>query len=150
MITLSGDGGLAMLLGELITLRQLDLPVNVVVFNNGALSFVELEMKAAGIVTFATDLDNPSFAEVARAVGLHGVRVEQPAELEDGLREALAHKGPALVEVMTEPQELSIPPNITLDQMKGFTLYAARSIFSGNGNEVVQLAKSNLRQLARE
>lgn len=150
VITLSGDGGLAMLLGELITLRQLDLPVKVVVFNNGALSFVELEMKAAGIVTFATDLDNPSFAEVARAVGLHGVRVDQPAGLEAGLREALAHEGPALVEVMTEPQELSIPPSITLDQMRGFTLYAARSIFSGNGDEVVQLAKSNLRQLARE
>jgi pyruvate dehydrogenase (quinone) len=150
VITLSGDGGLAMLLGELITLRQLDLPVKVVVFNNGALSFVELEMKAAGIVTFATDLDNPSFAEVARAVGLHAVRVDQPAELEAGLREALAHEGPALVEVMTEPQELSIPPSITLDQMRGFTLYAARSMFSGNGNEVVQLAKSNLRQLARE
>ncbi len=150
VITLSGDGGVAMLLGELITLHQLDLPVKVVVFNNGALSFVELEMKAAGIVTFATDLDNPSFAEVARAIGLHGVRVEQPSELETGLHDALAHDGPALIEVMIEPQELSIPPNVTLDQMRGFTLYAARSIFSGNGDEVVQLAKTNIRQLGRE
>jgi pyruvate dehydrogenase (quinone) len=150
VITLSGDGGVAMLLGELLTLRQQRLPVKVVVFNNGALSFVELEMKAAGIVTFATNLDNPSFAEVARAVGLHGVRVEKPSELESGLRDALAHAGPALVEVMTERQELSIPPNVTLDQIRGFTLYAARSIFSGNGDEVVQLAKTNLRQLERE
>jgi pyruvate dehydrogenase (quinone) len=150
VITLSGDGGVAMLLGELITLRQQHLPVKVVVFNNGALSFVELEMKAAGIVTFATDLDNPSFAEVARAVGLHGVRVEQASELESGIRDALAHPGPALLEVMTEPQELSIPPNVTLDQMRGFSLYAARSIFSGNGDEAVELAKTNLRQLARE
>jgi pyruvate dehydrogenase (quinone) len=150
VITLSGDGGVAMLLGELITLRQQHLPVKVVVFNNGALSFVELEMKAAGIVTFATDLDNPSFAEVARAVGLHGVRVEKPSELESGLRDALAHTGPALIEVMTERQELSIPPNVTLDQIRGFTLYAARSIFSGKGDEVVQLAKTNLRQLERE
>jgi pyruvate dehydrogenase (quinone) len=150
VITLSGDGGVAMLLGELLTLRQLDLPVKVVVFNNGALSFVELEMKAAGIVTFATELDNPSFAEVARAIGLHGVRVEKPSELESGLREALTHPGPALIEVMTERQELSIPPNITLDQIRGFTLYAARSIFSGNGDEVVQLAKTNLRQIERE
>jgi pyruvate dehydrogenase (quinone) len=150
VITLSGDGGVAMLLGELLTLRQLDLPVKVVVFNNGALSFVELEMKAAGIVTFATDLDNPSFAEVARAIGLHGVRVEKPSDLEGGLRDALAHPGPALIEVMTERSELSIPPNITLDQIRGFTLYAARSIFSGSGDEVVQLAKTNLRQLERE
>jgi pyruvate dehydrogenase (quinone) len=150
VITLSGDGGVAMLLGELLTLRQQDLPVKVVVFNNGALSFVELEMKAAGIVTFATDLDNPSFAEVARAIGLHGVRVEKPSELDSALGEALAHPGPALIEVMTERQELSMPPNVTLDQMRGFTLYAARSIFSGNGDEVVQLAKTNLRQLERE
>jgi pyruvate dehydrogenase (quinone) len=150
VITLSGDGGVAMLLGELITLRQQDLPVKVVVLNNGALSFVELEMKAAGIVTYATDLDNPSFADVARAVGLHGVRVEKPSEIDTGLRDALAHPGPALIEVMTERQELSIPPNVTLDQMRGFTLYAARSIFSGNGDEVVQLAKTNLRQLGRE
>ena len=95
VVALSGDGGLAMLLGELLTLRQLDLPVKVVVFNNGALAFVELEMKAAGIVNFGTDLDNPDFAAVARAVGLYGVRVERPEELDDALRAAFAHDGPA-------------------------------------------------------
>ncbi len=87
---LSGDGGLAMMLGDLLTLRQLKLPIKMVVFNNGALAFVELEMKAAGIVTYATDLDNPSFAEVANAIGIHGVRVEQPGDLESALRTAFA------------------------------------------------------------
>ena len=150
VVTLSGDGGLAMLLGELVTLRQQRLPVKVVVFNNGALSFVELEMKSGGIVTFGTDLDNPSFAEVARAVGLHGVRVERAGALEDGLREAFAHDGPALIEVVTARQELSLPPAITTDQIKGFTLYAARTILSGGGDEIVEVARTNLRQLAAE
>ena len=97
VVTLSGDGGLAMLLGELITLRQQHLPVKIVVFNNGALSFVELEMKAAGIVTYGTDLDNPDFAGMARSAGLFGVRVDKADELEDALKEAFGHDGPALV-----------------------------------------------------
>jgi pyruvate dehydrogenase (quinone) len=150
VITLSGDGGIAMMLGELLTLRQLHLPVKVVVFNNGALAFVELEMQADGIVNFGTDLDNPSFAEVARAVGLHGVRIEHPSELAGGLREAFAHNGPAVIEVMTARQELSIPPGITASQVKGFTLWATRSVLSGQGSEVLQLAKTNLRELALE
>jgi pyruvate dehydrogenase (quinone) len=148
VVTLSGDGGISMMLGDLLTLRQQRLPVKVVVLNNGALSFVELEMKADGIVNFATDLDNPSFADVARAVGLQGVRIEHPSELDDGLRAAFAHDGPALVEVMTERQELSIPPGITAAQAKGFTLWATRSILSGRGDEVLEVAKSNIRELA--
>ena len=103
VITLSGDGGLAMLLGELITLRQQRLPVKVVVFNNGALSFVELEMKAGGIVTYGTDLDNPDFAGIARSAGLLGVRVSHASELEGALKEAFGHDGPALVEVRSGP-----------------------------------------------
>jgi pyruvate dehydrogenase (quinone) len=150
VVALSGDGGLAMLLGELITLRQQRLPVKVVVFNNGALSFVELEMKAAGIVNYGTGLDNPDFAEVARAMGLHGVRVERPSELEPALRDALGHDGPALVDVVTARQELSLPPKVTLDQIKGFTLYATRTILSGRGDEIVELARTNLRELAGE
>ncbi len=150
VVTLSGDGGLAMLMGELLTLRQQHLPVKVVVLNNGALAFVELEMLADGIPIFGTDLDNPSFAEIARAVGLHGVRVERPSELEDGLREGLGHDGASVIEVMTVRQELSIPPKITYDQAKGFTLWATRSILSGAGDEVLEVAKSNLRQLGRE
>jgi pyruvate dehydrogenase (quinone) len=98
VVTLSGDGGLAMLLGDLITLRQRHLPVKIVVFNNGALAFVELEMKAAGIVTYATDLDNPSFAAVARAIGLHGVQVDHPSDLDGALKEAFAHEGAAVIE----------------------------------------------------
>jgi pyruvate dehydrogenase (quinone) len=150
VITLSGDGGIAMLLGDLITLRQLHLPVKVVVFNNGALSFVELEMKAAGIVNWGTDLDNPDFAGIARAAGLFGVRVDKADELEDALKAAFAHDGPALVDVRTARQELSVPPKVTHDQVKGFTLYATRTILSGEGSELIELTKTNLRELAIE
>jgi pyruvate dehydrogenase (quinone) len=150
VVTLSGDGGLAMLMGELLTLRQSRLPVKVVVLNNGALAFVELEMKADGIVNYGTDLDNPSFADVARAVGLHGVRIEHPSGLEDGLREAFAHDGATVVEVMTTRQELAIPPTITAAQATGFTLWATRSILSGRGDEVLEVARTNIRELALE
>ncbi len=147
VVTLSGDGGLAMLLGELITLRQLHLPVKVVVFNNGALSFVELEMKAAGIVTYGTDLDDPDFAGIARSAGLLGARVTQADELEGALKEAFAHDGPALVEVHTARHELSLPPKLSYGELKGFTLYATRTILSGGGEELIDLARTNLREL---
>jgi pyruvate dehydrogenase (quinone) len=147
VVTLSGDGGLAMLLGELITLRQQHLPVKVVVFNNGALAFVELEMKAAGIVTYGTDLDNPDFAGIAQAVGLFGARVEKAGELDDALRAAFEHDGAALVDVRTDRHELSLPPKLTYGQIKGFTLYATRTILSGGGDELLDLAKTNLRDL---
>lgn len=147
VVSLSGDGGLAMLMGELLTLRQHHLPVKVVVLNNGSLGFVELEMKADGIVTFGTDLDNPSFAEIAGAVGLHGVRIEHPGELQQGLREGLAHEGASVIEVLTERQELSIPPRITVSQAQGFTLWATRSVLSGRGDEVLEVARTNLREL---
>ncbi len=147
VVTLSGDGGLAMLLGELITLRQQRLPVKVVVFNNGALSFVELEMKAGGIVTYGTDLDNPDFAGMARSAGLFGVRVDKANELEGALQEAFGHDGPALVDVRTARHELSLPPKLTYGEIKGFTLYATRTILSGGGEELVELAKTNLREL---
>ena len=150
VIALSGDGGLAMMLGELITLRQLALPVKVVVFNNGSLAFVELEMKAAGIVNYATDLENPSFAELARAIGLHGVRVERAGDLDVALNGVFAHDGPAVVEVLTARQELSMPPKLTLEQMKGFTLYATRTILSGRGDEIVELARTNIRDIGLE
>ena len=150
VVTLSGDGGLAMLLGELITLRQLNLPVKVVVFNNGALAFVELEMKAAGIVNYGTELDNPDFAGIARASGLFGETVEKSDDLEDVLAAAFAHAGPALVNVHTARQELAIPPKITLEQAKGFSLFAMRTILSGAGDEIVEVAKTNLRQLVKE
>jgi pyruvate dehydrogenase (quinone) len=150
VVSLSGDGGLAMLLGELITLRQLRLPVKVVVFNNGALTFVELEMKAAGIPNWGTDLDNPDFAGIAQATGLFGQRVTKAGELEGALRAAFAHDGPALVEVPTARQELALPPKLEYGQIKGFTLYATRTVLDGDGRQLVELARTNLRQLEAE
>jgi pyruvate dehydrogenase (quinone) len=144
VITFAGDGGLAMMFGELITLQQLQLPVKIVVFNNGALSFVELEMKAAGLVNFGTDLEDPNFAAVASSLGMHGVRVERPDDLAGALRCAFDHDGPAVVEVMTARQELSIPPTITREQIRNFTLYATRTVLSGRGDELIDLAKTNV------
>ncbi|PYE20673.1 pyruvate dehydrogenase (quinone) [Williamsia limnetica] len=144
VITFSGDGGLAMLLGELLTIRQSKLPIKIVVFNNSSLNFVELEMKAAGIVNFGTELDNPNFAELARALGIHGIRVEEPEKLEGAVAEALSHDGPALLDVVTARQELSIPPTVTAAQAKGFTLYALRTILSGRGDEILDLADTNV------
>ncbi|WP_085368881.1 ubiquinone-dependent pyruvate dehydrogenase [Leifsonia sp. NCR5] len=144
VVALAGDGGLAMLLGELLTLRQNKLPVKIVVFNNSSLNFVEVEMKAAGFVNFGTGLDNPNFADVANAMGIHGQRVEKPDDLQAALRAAFDHDGPALVDVVTARQELSIPPAITAEQVKGFTLYALRTIMSGRGDELVDLADTNV------
>jgi len=151
VLTLSGDGGLAMMFGELLTLQQLHLPVKVVVFNNGSLGFVELEMKAGGFVNYGTELHNPSFAAVARALGMHAERVDHPNDLAGALRAAFDHRGSALVEVMTARQELSLPPTITFDEMKGFALYATRSVLSGRGDEVIELARTNVgRKLLHE
>jgi pyruvate dehydrogenase (quinone) len=147
VVTLSGDGGLAMLMGDLLTLVQSKLPVKIVVFNNSSLNFVELEMKAAGFVTFATDLENPNFADVATALGIRGFRVENSKDLPGALREALAHEGPALIDVVTDRQELSMPPAITAEQAKGFALYAIRTVMSGKGDELLDLAATNWRQL---
>jgi pyruvate dehydrogenase (quinone) len=144
VISLSGDGGFSMLMGDLLTVRQRKLPLKIVVYNNGALGFVELEMKAAGLLTSGTTLDNPDFAQMARAIGIHGVRVEDPAELPDAVRGALAHDGPALLDVVVNRQELAMPPTITLEQAKGFTLFMAKAVISGRGDEVLDLAKTNL------
>jgi len=144
VVSLSGDGGLAMMFGELLTLQQHKLPVKLVVFRNDALAFVELEMKAAGIVDFATDLVNPDFAKMADAAGVLGLRVEKAEELRPALVQALEHNGPALVEVFVHRQELSMPPSISLDQALGFSLYLIRCVLSGRGTEVIDLAKTNL------
>jgi pyruvate dehydrogenase (quinone) len=144
VIALAGDGGLTMLFGELITLLQNNLGVKIIVFNNSSLNFVELEMKAAGIVNFGTDLKNPDFGAVARAIGIFGQRVEQPGQLEQAIADALAHDGPALVDVVTARQELSIPPSITAEQAKGFTLYAIRTILAGRADELLDLVTTNV------
>ena len=144
VISLSGDGGLSMLLGDLLTLRQLKMPVKLVVFNNSALGFVELEMKAAGLVDYGTELVNPNFAKLAESAGVLGARVEKSEELRPALAAALAHDGPALVEVLVHRQELAMPPTISVDQAWGFSLYMIRAVLSGRGDEVIDLAKTNL------
>jgi pyruvate dehydrogenase (quinone) len=144
VISLSGDGGLAMLLGDLLTLRQLNLPVKVVVFNNGALSFVELEMKAAGWLTFGTDLVNPNFARLADSAEIRGIRVEDPEDVRSALQAAIAHDGPCLVDVKVNRQELSMPPTISAEQALGFSLYMIRAVLSGKADEVIDLAETNL------
>ena len=143
VVTLSGDGGIAMLMGDLLTLRQLRLPVKIIVFNNSSLGFVELEMKAAGILEFATDLVNPDFAKVAEAAGVLGLKAETPEQVRPMLLQALQHDGPALVEVVVNRQELAIPPTITVAQMKGFGLYMIKAILDGQGTKILDLAKTN-------
>jgi pyruvate dehydrogenase (quinone) len=144
VISLSGDGGLAMLMGDLLSLRQLQLPVKTIVFNNSSLAFVELEMKAAGILDFGTDLRNPDFAKMAEAAGVLGLRAETADQVGPMIEQALSHDGPALIEATVSRQELSMPPTITVDQMKGFSLFMIKAVLDGRGDEIIDLAKTNL------
>jgi pyruvate dehydrogenase (quinone) len=144
VVTLSGDGGLAMLMGDLLTLRQLQLPVKLVVFKNNALAFVELEMKAAGFLDFATELHNPDFAKLAEAAGVLGLTAETPEQVRSTLVKALSYDGPALVEVTVNRQELSMPPSLTREEVTGFGLFMVKAVLSGRGDELVELAKTNL------
>jgi pyruvate dehydrogenase (quinone) len=144
VICLSGDGGFSMLMGDFLSLMQLKLPIKVIVFNNSSLSFVELEMKAAGILTHATELAETDFSKLAEAVGILGLRAERPEQVKTMLSQALEHEGPALVDVAVNRQELAVPPSINLAQIKGFTLYMIKAVLNGKGDEVVDLAKTNL------
>ena len=144
VVSLSGDGGFTMLMGDLITLTQMKLPLKVVIFNNGVLGFVALEMKAAGFVDSGVELKNPDFAAMATAMGIHAARVEDPGDLPAAVEAMLAHDGPALLDVVTATQELSMPPTINAEQVKGFSLWALRAVMSGRGDEVLDLAKTNL------
>jgi pyruvate dehydrogenase (quinone) len=144
VVTLSGDGGLAMLLGDLLSLRQHKLPVKIIVFDNSVLGFVELEMKAAGILGSGTELVNPNFAQLAEAAGLLGIRVEDPADLKAALTRAFQHDGPALVDVVVNKSELSMPPTINVEQAVGFNVWAVKAVLNGRGDEVIDLAISNL------
>ncbi|TXM67367.1 ubiquinone-dependent pyruvate dehydrogenase [Methylobacterium sp. WL103] len=144
VIALCGDGGFSMLMGDFLTLRQHRLPVKVVVFNNGSLGFVEMEMKAAGYLETGVALDNPDFAAMSRAAGIFAIRVEDPGELEGAIREFLAFDGPSLLDVAVARNELSIPPKIDGQQVKGFSLYMLRAVMSGRGDAVLDLAKTNL------
>jgi pyruvate dehydrogenase (quinone) len=133
-----------MLMGDFLTLTQMDLPVKVVVFHNSKLGFVDLEQKVAGFLPAAVDLKNPDFAKMAEAVGIKGVRVEDPADLKEAVSQTLAHKGPALLDVLTNPQELSMPPKIDFEEAYGFGLFMLKAVLSGHGGELVQLAKTNI------
>lgn len=143
VISMSGDGGFAMLMGDFISLAQLKLPVKVIVFDNSSLGFVAMEMKAAGYLDTGTELKNPDFAAMSNAMGILGIRVEQSEDLEPALRRALAHDGPVLVDVVTATQELVMPPTIKLEQAKGFSLYMLKAVMSGRGDEVIELARTN-------
>lgn len=144
VVSLSGDGGFTMLMGDLITLTQMKIPLKVVIFNNGVLGFVALEMKAAGFLETGVDLQNPDFAAMARAMGIHALRVEDPGALPEAVRSIFDHDGPALLDVVTATSELSMPPTIGLEQIKGFSLWLLRAVMSGRGDEVIDLAKTNL------
>jgi pyruvate dehydrogenase (quinone) len=144
VVSLSGDGGFTMLMGDFISLAQLKLPVKVVVFNNGTLGFVELEQKSTGFLDFGTELANPNFAAMAQAVGIRGIRLTNPAEVDDGIAAAFAHDGPVLIDAVVNRTELAMPPAITVEMAKGFSLYMVKAIINGRTDEIIDLAKTNL------
>jgi pyruvate dehydrogenase (quinone) len=144
VISLSGDGGFTMLMGDFLSLAQLDLPIKVVVFNNGALGFIELEQKSTGFLPFGTEFKNPNFAAMAEAAGIRGIRLESPGDVEQGIAAALAHDGPVLVDAVVNRTELAMPPSITVEMAKGFTLYMVKAVMSGRGDELLDLARTNL------
>jgi pyruvate dehydrogenase (quinone) len=145
VISMSGDGGFAMLMGDLLTLTQYDLPIKVLVFNNGALGMVKLEMETGGFPDYQTDLKNPNFAKLAEAVGMMGVRIENPADLTSGFKKALQHPGPALIDVVTDPNALSIPSHADKSQAVGFALALGKMVLAGNLEEVMDTIKGNIR-----
>ncbi|QNS03464.1 pyruvate dehydrogenase [Streptomyces xanthii] len=149
VISMSGDGGFSMLMGDFLTLVQYDLPVKVVLFNNSSLGMVELEMLVAGLPSYGTTNKNPDFAAVARAAGAYGVRVEKPKQLAGALKDAFKHKGPALVDIVTDPNALSIPPKISAEMVTGFALSASKIVLDGGVGRMVQMARSNLRNVPR-
>jgi len=147
VISMCGDGGLAMLMGDLLTVAQYDLPIKMVVFDNRALGMVKLEMEVAGLPDWQTDLKNPNFAKVAEALGIQGIRIENPADLQSGLKQAIDHPGPALVDAITDPNAVSLPPHIIAEQVEGFALTMGKLVLSGHIDEVVDTIEANLRQV---
>jgi pyruvate dehydrogenase (quinone) len=145
VISMSGDGGFSMMMGDFISLSQLGLPVKVIVLNNGTLGFVELEMKAGGFLDTAVELKNPNFAAMAEAMGVRGIRVENPQELEGALRDAFAHDGPALVDVVSARQELVMPPTTTAGEAYHFSLFMMKAVLDGRASQIIDLARTNLR-----
>jgi pyruvate dehydrogenase (quinone) len=146
VISLSGDGGFTMLMGDFLSLVQLGLPVKIVVFNNSALGFIEIEQKSSGFLDTGTSFKNPNFAAMAEAVGVRGIRLETPGDVERGIAEALAHDGPVLVDAVVSRMVLPIPPSITVEMAKGFSLYMIKAVIDGRGEDLVDLARANLWQ----
>lgn len=144
VISLSGDGGFAMLMGDFLSLAQLELPVKVVVFSNSALGFIELEQKSTGFLDTGTELKNPNFAAMAEATGVRGVRLERPEEVKPRLAEALSHNGPVLVDAVVNRMELAMPPKVTAEMAKGFSLYMLKAVLNGRATDLVQLARTNM------
>ena len=149
VISMSGDGGLGMLLGELLTVAAYNLPVNVVVFNNSTLGMVKLEMLVDKLPDFGVDVPEVNYAAVAQALGFKAIRVENPADLEAAYRAAFEHNGPALVDIVTDPLALSIPPKITSSQVFGFATAMSKIVLNGGAGEAVSMARSNLRNFPR-
>jgi len=145
VVALCGDGGFAMSLGDILTITQYNLPIKLVVFNNSALGMVKLEMETAGMPDFQTDLKNPNFAKLAEAIGIMGVRIENPADVTSGIKKALQHSGPALIDVVTDPNALSIPSHADRSQAVGFALAMGKLVLSGNIDEVVATIEGNIR-----
>ena len=149
VVSMSGDGGLTMLLGELLTAVEQDLDLTVVAFNNGSLGMIRLEMMVAGFPSFQTDHGPADLGAIASAAGLQAVTVEDPHDLRPALRAALDHRGPSLVDVRTDPDALSIPPHVTAEQVRGFALAGMRTVLAGGVGKMVDLARSNLRSIPR-
>ncbi|MBI9113575.1 pyruvate dehydrogenase [Sanguibacter suaedae] len=149
VVAIAGDGGLSMLLGELVTIKHYDLPVKIVLFDNATLGMVRLEMLVEGLPSFGTDSPSVDYAAVARALGIHAVRIEEPGDVRAALREALDRPGPALVDIVTDPHALSIPPTITAGQVRGFATAMSKEVLGGGVGEVVSMARSNLRNVPR-
>jgi pyruvate dehydrogenase (quinone) len=147
VISMSGDGGLGMLLGELLTVALHRLPVKIITFNNSSLGMVKLEMLVTGVPDFGTDHAPVDYAAIAHAAGIRAIRIEQPRDIRAGLKDALAHPGPALVDLVTDPNALSIPPHISGAQITGFALAATKVVLSGGVGKMLELARSNLRNI---
>jgi pyruvate dehydrogenase (quinone) len=143
VIALCGDGGFAMMMGDILTILQYNLPVKLVLYNNSSLGFVAMEMKVAGLQPFGTDLKNPNFARMATSMGIPGIRVENPEEIQPALKKAFSHPGPALIDVVVNPSELTLPPSINFKEAKGFSIYMLKQVLAGEGAEVWQTLSTN-------
>ena len=143
VVALCGDGGFSMLMGDLLTIRQLKLPVKLIIFNNSTLSFVDQEMKATGLLSFGVHLDNPNFAQMAESMGIPVFRIEEPEKVQSQLTEAFRSAGPVLIDLVVNPVELAMPPHIDKEQAKGFGIFMLKAVLNGRSDEVTEIIKTN-------